>query len=136
MFKTCISIAAVGKAPDIAKKVIDEIGWPISTIIIEPGRVSFYFCFKWYDYFYVRKIKREVKRCEERCKYYCKPDIYGGFLSEAELHYLHEDQEATARLIYAAFRKDPKGENVEAIVNESGDVIGCKIRFPWNLRRN
>lgn len=132
MFKTCISVASVGKAPEIVKKMIDEIGWPISTIVIETGRVSFYFRYKWYDYYYVRKIKKVVKRCE----YYCKPNFHGGFLSEAEVRYLHEDQEATARFVYAAFQRDPKGENVEAIVNEAGNVIGCKIRFPWNLRRN
>ena len=63
MLKTCISIAAVGKAPDIVKKMIDDIGWPISTIVIESGRVSFYFRYKWYDYYYVHKIKKAVKKC-------------------------------------------------------------------------
>lgn len=134
MFKTCISIAAVGKAPDIVKKMIDDIGWPISTIVMGQGRVSFYVRYKWYQYYKVCAFKKAVKKCEY--EYYCKPNFHGVFLSEAEMRYLHEDQEATARFIYAAFQRDPKGENVEAIVNESGDVIGCKIRFPWNLRRN
>lgn len=128
MFKTCISVAAVGKAPDIVKKMIDEIGWPISTIVIEPGRVSFYFRYKWYDYYYVRKIKKVAKKCEY--EYYCKPNLHGGFLSKAEMRYLQEDQEATARLVYTAFQRYSKG------ANETGDVIGCKIRLPWNLRRN
>lgn len=118
MFKTCISIAAVGKAPDIVKKMIDEIGWPISTIVIEPGRVSFYFCFKWYDYYYVRKIKREVKRCEERYKYYCKPDIYGELSAQGARPSSEEFTKETARFVYAALRRDLKGENIEAIVND------------------
>ena len=61
MIKTCISVAAIGKAPEIVKHMIDKIGFPISTIVIEPKRVSFYFCYKWYDYYHVYKIKREVK---------------------------------------------------------------------------
>ena len=125
MLKTCISIAAVGRAPDIVKKMIDDIGWPISTIVIESGRVSFYFRYKWYDYYYVHKIKKAVKKCEY--EYYCKPNFHGGFLSEAEMRYLQEDQEATARFVYSALQRDPKGENVEYIINASGDVIGYKI---------
>ena len=82
MIKTCISVADVGKAPEIVKKIIDEIGLPISTIVIEQGRVSFYFCYKWYEYYHVYKIKREVKKCEERCKYYYKPYIYGKSFSQ------------------------------------------------------
>ena len=34
MLKTCISVAAVGKAPEIVKGFIDKYGWPIYAIII------------------------------------------------------------------------------------------------------
>ena len=80
MFKTCISVAAVGKAPDIVKNMINEMGWPIASIVVELDRVSYYVCYKWYDYFYVNKIKREIRKCEERHKYYYKPDIYGSIV--------------------------------------------------------
>ena len=33
MLKTYVSVAAIGKAPEIVKGFIDKNGWPISTII-------------------------------------------------------------------------------------------------------
>lgn len=126
MFKTCISVAAVGKAPDIVKNMIDRMGWPIATIVIELDRVSYYVCYKWYDYFYVNKIKREIRKCEERSRYYYKPDIYGGIFSEAEKRYIEEDRKATTRLVCEAIQKDLKYKNIEAIVNDNGVVIGYK----------
>ena len=134
MFKTCISVAAVGKAPDIVKNTIDKIGWPIATIVIELDRVSYYVCCKWYDYFYVNKIKREIRKCEERHKYYYKPDIYGGIFSEAEKRYIEEDRKATTRLVCEAIRKDPKYKNVEVIVDKDGGTIGCKIKMFDGIR--
>ena len=129
MFKTCISVAAVGKAPDIVKNMIDRMGWPIATIVIELDRVSYYVCYKWYDYFYVNKIKREIRKCEERSQYYYKPDIYSSIFSEAEKRYIEEDRKATTRLVCEAIQKDPKYKNIEAIVNDDGIVIGCKIKM-------
>ena len=118
MFKTCISVTAVGKAPDIVKKIIDEIGFPISTIVIEPERVSFYFCYKWYDYYHVYKIKREVKKCEERCKYYYKPDIYWKLFSKETKFSSEQCTKANARFSYEAIQRDPKGRNGETTVNK------------------
>ena len=129
MFKTCISVAAVGKAPDIVKNMIDKMGWPIATIVIELDRVSYYVYYKWYDYYYVNEMKREIRKCEERAKYYYKPDIYGDIFSEAEKRYIEEDKKATKRLVCEAIQKDPKYKNVEAIVNEYGVMIGCKIKM-------
>lgn len=135
MFKTCISITTIGKAPEILKKFIDEAGWPICTIIIKPGRVSIYFYYKWYDYYYVRKAKKVVEDYEEQTKYYCRPDIYGDFLSEAEMQYVRADEEATERFIHDNVRRMPKDSNVEAIVDDNGCPIGCKISLYNCLRR-
>ena len=62
MLKTCISVSAVGKAPEIVKGFIDKNGWPISTIITKPDSVSIYFSYKWYQYYNVYMVKQEVKR--------------------------------------------------------------------------
>ena len=118
MFKTCISVAAVGKAPEIVKHMIDENGFPISTIVIEPRRVSFYFRYKWYDYYYVYKIKREVKRCEERYKYYYKPYIYGKRFSQETKFSSEEFKKAYARFAYATVQGYPEGRNGETTVNK------------------
>ena len=134
MFKTCISVAAVGKAPDIVKHMIDKMGWSIATVVIELDRVSYYVCYKWYDYFYVNKMKREIRKCEERSQYYYRPDIYGGLFSKEEKRYLEEDRKATTKLVFDAIQKDPKYKNVEAIVNEAGVMIGCKIKMFDGIR--
>lgn len=119
MFKTCISVANVGKAPDIVKKIIDEIGFPISTIVIEPGRVSFYFCYKWYDYYHIHKIEREVKKCEERYKYYYKPYIYWKLFSKETKFSSEEFKKVYARFAYATIQGDPECGNVETTVNDN-----------------
>lgn len=102
MFKTCISVAAVGKAPEIVNHMIDKIGFPISTIVIEPRRVSFYFSFKWFQYYKVQVLKKEVKRCEERYKYYYKPYIYGKRFAQETKPYSDKLQEALAECSYTA----------------------------------
>lgn len=135
MFKTCVSITTIGKAPEILKKFIDEAGWPICTIVVETGRVSIYFYYKWYDHYYVRKMKKVVKDYEEQTKYYCKPNIYGDFLSEAEMQYVRADEEATERFVYETLRRDSKDRNLEAIVDDNGCLIGCKISMYNCLRR-
>ena len=139
MFKTCINVAAVGKAPEIVKKMIDEIGWPIATIIYEQDRVSFYVCYKWYQYYKVCTFKKAVKRCEERNKYYYKPDIYGKSLSQETKFSSEEFKKAYKRFAYEVVRRNPYGRNVETIINENGDTIGYKILMGNSsmiLRRN
>ena len=118
MFKTCISVAAVGKAPDIIKKIIDEIGFPISTIVIKPGRVNFYFCYKWYDYYHVYKIKREVKKCEERCKYYYKPDIYWKLLSKETKFSSEQCSKSIAGFTNVGIQGYSEDRNGETTVNK------------------
>ena len=118
MIKTCINVAAVGKAPEIVKKMIDENGFPISTIVIEPERVSFYFCYKWYDYYHIYKIKREVKRCEERYKYYYKPYIYRKRFTQKTKFYSDKFEKAYARFSYATVQGDPECRNDETTVNK------------------
>ena len=76
MPKTCISVSAVGKAPEIAKGFIDKNGWPISTIITKPDSVRIYFSYKWYQYYNVCKVEQAVKRFEKLNKWHYKPDIY------------------------------------------------------------
>ena len=46
MSKTCISVSAVGKEPEIVKGFIDENRLPISTIVIKPDSVRIYFSYK------------------------------------------------------------------------------------------
>ena len=135
MFKTCISVAAVGKAPEIVKKVIDNIGWPISTIIIEPGRVSFYVCYKWYQHYRICAFKMAVKKCEEHSKYYYKSDIYGKRFMQWTKFSSEEFKKAYERFAYEVVRRNPYGRNVETIANEDGDTIGCKISLYNCLRR-
>ena len=135
MFKTCISVAAVGKAPEIVKKAIDNIGWPISTIIIEPGRVSFYVCYKWYQYYRICAFKMAVKKREEYSKYYYKSDIYGKRFMQGTKFSSEEFKKAYERFAYEVVRRNPYGRNVETIVNEDGDRIGCKISMRNWLRR-
>ena len=69
MLKTYVSVAAIGKAPDIVKGFIDKNGWPISTIITKPDSVRIYFSYKWYQYYNVFKVKQAVKRFEKRNKW-------------------------------------------------------------------
>ena len=76
MIKTCISVSAVDKAPEIVKGFIDKNGWPISTIITKPDSVRIYFSYKWYQYYNVCKVEQAVKRFEKLNKWYYKPDIY------------------------------------------------------------
>ena len=102
MFKTCISVAAVGKAPEIVKHMIDKIGFPISTIVIEPRCVSFYFSFKWFQYYKVQVFKKEVKRCEERYKYYYKPYIYGKRFTQETRTCPDKFEEALAEFPYTS----------------------------------
>ena len=64
MLKTCISVSAVGKAPEIVKGFIDKNGWPISTIITKPDSVRIYFSYKWFQYCKVRAFKMAVKNYE------------------------------------------------------------------------
>lgn len=106
MFKTCISVASVGKAPEIVKNMIDELGWPICTIVIETGRVSIYFYYKWYDYCHVHKIKKVVKECEERYRYYRKPDIYGKPFVQGKSFSSDEFKKAYARFAYEVIRRN------------------------------
>ena len=76
MPKTCISVSAVGEAPEIVKGFIDKNGWPISTIITKPDSVRIYFSYKWYQYYNVCKVEQAVKRFEKLNKCYYKSDIY------------------------------------------------------------
>ena len=76
MLKTYVSVAAIGKAPEIVKGFIDKNVWPISTIITKQDSVKIYFSYKWYQYHNVFKVKQAVKRFEKRNKWYYKPSIY------------------------------------------------------------
>ena len=76
MPKTCISVYAVGKAPEIVKGFIDKNGWPISTIITKPDSVRIYFSYKWYQYYNVCKVEQDVKRFNKLNKCCYKSDIY------------------------------------------------------------
>ena len=127
MPKTCISVSAVGKAPEIVKGFIDKNGWPISTIITKPDSVRIYFSYKWYQYYNVYKVEQAVKRFEKLNKWYYKPDIYVDdftkkteFSAEQYKKFLEEFSRAIV------IQGDIGCGDVEAITNDDGVVIGYK----------
>lgn len=128
MPKTCISVSAVGKAPEIVKGFIDKNGWPISTIITKPDSVRIYFSYKWYQYYNVYKVEQAVKRFEKLSKWNYKSDIYvddftkkTAFSAEQCKKFLEEFSRAIA------IQGDIGCGDVEAITNDDGVVIGYKI---------
>ena len=127
MLKTYVSVAAIGKAPEIIKGFIDKNGWPISTIITKPDSVKIYFSYKWYQYHNVFKVKQAVKRFEKRNKWYYKPSIYADdFTKKTEFsteQYKKELEEIADTIdIQGVIRCG----DVEAITNDDGVVIGYK----------
>ena len=131
MPKTCISVSAVGKAPEIVKGFIDKNGWPISTIITKPDSVRIYFYYKWYQYYNVCKVEQAVKRFEKLNKLnkcYYKSDIYvydftkkAAFSAEQYKKFLEEFSRTFV------IQGGIGCGDVEAITNDDGVVIGYKI---------
>ena len=127
MPKTCISVSAVGKAPEIVKGFIDKNGWPISTIITKPDSVRIYFSYKWYQYYNVYKVEQAVKRFEKLNKWHYKPNIYvddftkkKAFSAEQYKNFLEEFSRAIV------IQGDIGCGDVEAITNDDDVVIGYK----------
>ena len=130
MPKTCISVSAIGKAPEIVKGFIDKNGWPISTIITKPDSVRIYFSYKWYQYYNVYKVEQAVKRFEKLNKlnkWHYKPDIYvddftkkAAFSSEQYKKFLEEFSRAIV------IQGDIGCGDVEAITNDDDVAIGYK----------
>ena len=127
MLKTCISVSAVGKAPEIVKGFIDKNGWPISTIITKPDSVRIYFSYKWYQYYNVYKVEQVVKRFEKLNKWYYKPNIYvddftkkTAFSAEQYKKFLEEFSRAIV------IQGDIGCGDVEAITNDDDAVIEHK----------
>ena len=127
MPKTCISVSAVGKAPEIVKGFIDKNEWPISTIITKPDSVRIYFSYKWYQYYNVYMVKQEVKR-------HYKPNRF------KKLNKFYVD-DFTKKTAFSAEQYKKVCEefgrifviqggigcgDVEAITNDDGVVIGYK----------
>ena len=128
MPKTCISVSAVGKAPEIVKGFIDKNGWPISTIITKPDSVRIYFSYKWYQHHNVCKVEQAVKRFEKLNKCYYKSDIYVDDFTKktafsAEKYKKELEEIANTIDIQGGIRCG----DVEAITNDDGVVIGYKI---------
>mgnify|MGYP000043641383 CR=1 FL=1 len=127
MLKTYVSVAAIGKTPEIVKGFIDKNGWPISTIITKPDSVKIYFSYKWYQYHNVFKVKQAVKRFEKRNKWYYKPSIYVDDFTKktafsAEQYKKELEEIANTIDIQGVIRCG----DVEAITNDDGVVIGYK----------
>lgn len=127
MLKTCISVSAVGKVPEIVKGFIDKNGWPISTIITKPDSVRIYFSYKWYQYYNVYKVEQAVKRFEKLNKWNYKPNIYvddftkkTAFSAEQYKNFLEEFSRAIV------IQGDIGCGDVEAITNDDGVVIWYK----------
>ena len=127
MLKTYVSVAAIGKAPEIVKGFIDKNGWPISTIITKPDSVRIYFSYKWYQYYNVCTVKQEVKRFEKLNKWHYKPNIYvDDFTKKTAFsaeQYKKELEELSNKI---TFQGVIRSGDVEAITNDDGVVIGYK----------
>ena len=127
MLKTCISVAAVGKAPEIVKGFIDKYGWPIYAIITKPDSVRIYFSYKWYQYHNVFKIKQAVKRFEKRNKWHYKPSIYADDFTKKTSCSAEQCKKALTEFDNTIVLQGGIGcGDVEAITNDDGVVIGDK----------
>ena len=127
MLKTYVSVAAIGKAPEIVKGFIDKNGWPISTIITKPDSVSIYFSYKWYQYYNVYMVKQEVKRhykpnrFKKLNKFYV--DKFTKKTAFSEEQYKKELEEFANTI---DIQGDIRCGDIEAITNDDGVVIGYK----------
>ena len=127
MPKTYVSVAAIGKAPEIVKGFIDKNRWPISTIITKPDSVSIYFSYKWYQYYNVCTVKQEVKRhykpnrFKKLNKFYVD-DFTKKTAFSAEQYKKELEEFADTIDIQGVIRCG----DVEAITNDDGVVIGYK----------
>ena len=127
MLKTYVSVAAIGKAPEIVKGFIDKNGWPISTIITKPDSVRIYFSYKWYQYYNVFKVKQAVKRFEKRNKWYYKPSIYADDFTKKTVFSTEQYKKALEEFANTTFIQGGiRCRNVEAITNKDGTIIGYK----------
>ena len=127
MLKTYVSVADIGKAPEIVKGFIDKNGWPISTIITKPDSVSIYFSYKWYQYYNVFKVKQAVKRFEKRNKWYYKPSIYADDFTKKTAFSTKQYKKALEEFANTTFIQGGiRCRNVEAITNKDGTIIGYK----------
>ena len=128
MPKTYISVAAVGKAPDIVKGFIDKNGLPISTIITKPDSVRIYFSYKWYQYYNVCKVEQAVKKFEKLNKWHYKPDIYVDYFTK-KTAFSAEQYKKVCEEFGRTFviQGDIGCGDVEAITNDDGVVIGYNI---------
>ena len=134
MIKTCISVSAVGKAPEIVKGFIDKNGWPISTIITKPDSVRIYFSYKWYQYYNVYMVKQEVKRhykpnrFKKLNKWHYKPDIYADDFTKKTAFSAEQYKKVCEEFGRTFVIQGGIGcGDVEAITNDDGVVIGHKI---------
>ena len=127
MPKTCISVSAVGKVPEIVKGFIDKNGWPISTIITKPDSVRIYFSYKWYQYYNVYKVEQAVKRFEKLNKLYYKPNIYVDDFTK-KTAFSAEQYKKVFEEFGRTFviQGDIGFGDVEAITNDDSVVIGYK----------
>ena len=131
MIKTCISVSAVGKAPEIVKGFIDKNGWPISTIITKPDSVRICFSYKWYQYYNVCKVEQAVKRFEKLNKlnkWHYKSDIYVDDFTKKTAFSAEQYKKVCEEFGRIFVIQGGIGcEDVEAITNDDGVVIGYKI---------
>lgn len=127
MLKTCISVATVGKAPEIVKGFIDKYGWPIYAIITKPDSVRIYFSYKWYQHHNVFKVKQVVKRFEKRNKWYYKPSIYVDDFTKKTACSAEQYKKALAEFDNTiVIQGGIRFGDVEDITNDDGVVIGYK----------
>ena len=130
MIKTCISVAAVGKAPEIVKGFIDKYGWPIYAIITKPDSVRIYFSYKWYQHHNVFKVKQVVKRFEKLNKlnkWHYKPDIYVDDFTKKTAFSAEQYKKVFEEFALTIFIQGGIGcGDVEVITNDDGVVIGYK----------
>ena len=127
MLKTYVSVATIGKAPEIVKGFIDKNGWPISTIITKQDSVKIYFSYKWCQYHNVFKVKQAVKRFEKRNKWHHKPSIYVDDFTKKTEFSTEQYKKALKEFANTTFIQGGiRCRNVETITNKDGTIIGYK----------
>lgn len=111
MFKACISVPRAGQTPDIINHTLDVIGFDVDTIIYETDQVSFYVCYKWYEYYKVCAFKKAVKNYVDKLRYQSAANTLRNVLASQKRASTEQFAKAISRLTKSGIQVNPKGKN-------------------------
>lgn len=111
MFKTCISVPRAGQTPDIINHTLDAIGFDVDTIIYETDQVSFYVCYKWYEYYKVCAFKKAVKNYVDKLRYQSAANTLRNVLASQKRASTEQFAKAISRFTKAGIQVNPKRKN-------------------------